>query len=151
MSDKRIETTPIMLVNLREVGDVSRYLVAVGPGPTKDVIYVALGGQYAPTAGGLFPLHMIEEFGRDVIDWAYGSDGDFYEHFSAKHYINYMWSKQVSTNTSKWELVVATFCAWAYTNNHVLDADFMQIIGACYTNRNELAVLILKEAFSVGE
>lgn len=144
-----IEIYDAHFLYLDNLGDMSRYYVMVGrrPNTTGASIYVTIGGNYAPVGGGFIPLHMIKELGEDIINWAYSSEENFYQYITSRHHFNYMMSKQRHIGANKWDVFVAMFVAWAYTNDLDMDPEFMQLVGLLNHSDNVRAVFVLEKKF----
>jgi hypothetical protein len=139
-----IEIGEALFVYAKKVGDGLLHHVALAD--RGNTIYVALGGMYAPVAGGFFPKHMLKEFGEDLINWAYEGDGLFYDMLVQRHYWKYMVTRQ-EVDRIRWDLVVAWVFAWAHYRGHATNPQFLQIIGELNKSNHAKVVHILEAAF----
>ncbi len=132
----QVAQEPIMF-RADNVGDGTYYNVVLADWPKREVVYVAIGGKRALTAGGFVPYHVLEEFNRDVTMW-FNSENDvcFFDMMSGKTYYKHMSGHQVDWHA--WQLMVALIFAWIY---HVQDHKYslvsnhaaMKVIGALHT------------------
>ena len=145
----------LMLLQFDDVGDSSRYYVAVGTWPVGNDVYVALGGRYAPYTGGFFPIGTLVQFDELVIEWSIGAmNPDFFKALTdsgpRSGFYWYMASKQRISDVNKvpkWDLTVAFIIAWLYWKHPSLVQyeKVLKIIGTLYHNQQEETRNILTE------
>lgn len=152
MSVEVMESGQLVLVHAQEVGDATYYWVALSEREYDKSIYAALGGSYAPTIGGFFPVATLEQFEELLRAWANEKLGrDFLNAITdsgpESGFYWYMYGKQIKTNPHKWDLAVAFIFAWLYHKDPGLVRydNVLQIIGATYLNHHERARKILEE------
>jgi len=157
---KVIDRQDLMLIEFEEVGDGTRYYVAVGRWPMSTDVYVALGGRYAPYTGGFFPEGVLIQFNKLINDWAAEQAGpDFYHALTdsgpRSGFYWYMDGKQrvERDKVNKWDLTVAFIIAWLYWLHPSLvqSEPALKIIGATYQRHHKEAREILVEIYEAVE